>query len=205
MASKRIAIEFSYPKQVPGSLKRHCRHYFRTLPPRRLLGFLYQKSLGLYRHFWLYCSLRKQRYCLRLLAKCLPICRSRRRASKLGSSQGVHLFWTARLAAWERRRISYDDLIQLVLRAIDTPTVGFSVVYGVSNNDRAPVDNSKASFLGYRPKDNAEQFASEILAEAPIGDTSDPAQMHHGGPFAAVELGNSGLASMKIINDKKTT
>jgi len=66
---------------------------------------------------------------------------------------------TRALGTW----LSYDDLIQLVERAIDTPTTGFSVVYGVSNNDRAPVDNAKASFLGYRPKDNAEQFAKEVL------------------------------------------
>ena len=101
--------------------------------------------------------------------------------------------------------LSYDDMIQMVTRAIDTPTTGFSVVYGVSNNDRAPVDNSKASFLGYLPKDNAEQFAKEILAEAPEPDTSDPAQMHHGGLFAAVELANSGLATMKIVDDTKKT
>lgn len=101
--------------------------------------------------------------------------------------------------------LSYDDLIHLVTRAIDTPTTGFAVVYGVSNNDRVPVDNAKASFLGYRPKDNAEVFAAEVLAKAPPADTSDPAQMHHGGPFAAVALGNSGVAGMNIINDKKTT
>ena len=80
------------------------------------------------------------------------------------------------LGSW----LSYDDLIQLVTRAIDTPSVGFSVVYGVSNNDRAPVDNHKASFLGYRPKDNAEQFAAEILANAPPVDLKDPAQMLSG-------------------------
>jgi uronate dehydrogenase len=101
--------------------------------------------------------------------------------------------------------LSYDDLIQLVTRAIDTPTTGFSVVYGVSNNDRAPVDNSAASYLGYRPKDNAEQFAAKILAEAPPADSTDPAQMHHGGPFASVELGHSGTATMNIVDDKKST
>ena len=101
--------------------------------------------------------------------------------------------------------LSYDDLIHLVTRAIDTPTTGFTVVYGVSNNDRVPVDNSKASFLGYRPKDNAEQFAGKILAGAPVPDPSDPAQMRHGGPFAAVALGNSGTATMNIVNDRKKT
>jgi len=46
--------------------------------------------------------------------------------------------------------LSYDDLIQLVRRAIDTPITGFSIVYGVSDNDRAPVDNAKAHHLGYK-------------------------------------------------------
>ncbi len=99
--------------------------------------------------------------------------------------------------------LSYDDLIQLVIRAIDTPTTGFAVIYGVSNNDRSPVDNSKAAFLGYRPKDNAEVFAPSILADAPVPDPADPAQMCHGGPFAAVDLGQSGMARMNIINDAK--
>ncbi len=99
--------------------------------------------------------------------------------------------------------LSYDDLIHLVTRAIDTPITGFSIIYGVSNNDRAGVDNSKAEFLGYRPKDNAEQFAKKVLAEAPQADTTDKAQMCHGGPFASVELGSSGMAKMQIVDDKK--
>jgi uronate dehydrogenase len=101
--------------------------------------------------------------------------------------------------------LSYDDLIHLVQRAIDTPVTGFTVVYGVSKNDRAPVDNAKASFLGYRPKDNAEQFAEAVFAEGGVQDSTDPGVMCHGGPFASVELGNSGVATMNIIDDKKTT
>ncbi len=99
--------------------------------------------------------------------------------------------------------LSYGDLIQLVTRAIDTPTTGFSVIYGVSANDRAPVDNSQACFLGYRPKDNAEQFAETILADAKPADPTDPAQMYHGGPFAAIPLGESALATMNIVDDRK--
>lgn len=101
--------------------------------------------------------------------------------------------------------LSYGDLIQLVTRAIDTPTVGFTVVYGVSDNDRATVDNSGAGHLGFRPKDNAEQFAEAILAKAGAGDPTDPAQMYQGGPFAAIGLGNSGLATMDILDDTKKT
>jgi len=105
------------------------------------------------------------------------------------------------LGSW----LSYDDLIQLVQRCIETPVTGCSIIYGVSNNDRAPVDNAKASFIGYRPKDNAEQFAAKILAEAPPMNPQDPGDMCHGGPFAKVELGNSGVATMNIIDDSKKT
>ena len=101
--------------------------------------------------------------------------------------------------------LSYDDLVQLVTRAVDTPTTGFSVVYGVSANDRVPVDNARASFLGYRPKDNAEVFAAQILAGAPMPDPTDAAQMCQGGPFASVPLGESGVARMNLVNDVKKT
>jgi len=97
------------------------------------------------------------------------------------------------LGSW----LSYDDLIQLVQRSIETPSVGFTIAYGVSNNDRTPVDNARASFLGYRPKDNAEAFAQEILAGQGAVDVSDPGEMCHGGPFAVVELGQSGVALIK--------
>ncbi len=99
--------------------------------------------------------------------------------------------------------LSYDDLIHLVTRAVDAPITGFSIIYGASNNDRAGVDNSTAQFLGYRPKDNAEQFSAKILSEAALADPTDKAQMCHGGPFAAVDLGQSGMAKMNIIADKK--
>jgi uronate dehydrogenase len=105
------------------------------------------------------------------------------------------------LGSW----LSYDDLIHLVTRAIDTPSVGFAVIYGVSNNDRAPVDNAKAAFLGYRPKDNAEQYAEQVLAEEGPVDVTDPGQMCHGGPFAKVDLGQSGLAQMNVVDDRKKT
>ena len=101
--------------------------------------------------------------------------------------------------------LSYDDLIHLVERSIDTPITGFTIVYGVSNNDRAPVDNSNASHLGFRPKDNAEQFASEMFAQAGPLDPQDPGNMCHGGPFASIELGNSGLAVLKVVDDTKKT
>lgn len=105
------------------------------------------------------------------------------------------------LGSW----LSYDDLIHLVERSINTPVTGFTVVYGVSNNDRSPVDNKAASFLGYRPKDNAEQFAQAILAQTEPMDLNDPGSLYQGGPFAAVALGDSGMATMDIVDDTKKT
>jgi uronate dehydrogenase len=92
-------------------------------------------------------------------------------------------------------------MVHLVERSIDTPITGFSIVYGLSNNDRAPVDNSKAQHLGYRPKDNAEQFAKEVYAEAGPLDPHDPANTCHGGPFAVVDLGSSGVALMNLSHE----
>jgi len=101
--------------------------------------------------------------------------------------------------------LSYDDLIQLVEKSITTPVTGFTISYGVSNNDRCPVDNSRASHLGYRPKDNAEQFCDEIYRSNPQLNPHDPGDYCHGGPFAFVSLGESGVATMKIFDDTKKT
>ena len=106
---------------------------------------------------------------------------------------------TRALGSW----LSYDDLIHLVTRAVDTPTTEFSIIYGVSKNDRSPINNSESKFLGYRPKDNAEIFANKILAEQQEANPTDLGQTRHGGPFASVELGESGLAQMAIIDDTK--
>lgn len=94
--------------------------------------------------------------------------------------------------------LSYGDLVHLVERAIDTPVTGMTVVYGVSDNDRCPVDNSGARHLGYRPKDNAEGYAVKIYAEAGTLDPRDPANFRHGGPFASVPLGESGVAFLNL-------
>lgn len=96
--------------------------------------------------------------------------------------------------------LSTDDLIHMVERSVNSPVVGFTTVYGISNNDRAVVDNSKAGHLGYRPKDNAEDFAAEVFASSPPLDNKDPANLCIGGPFATVELGNSGVAGIKAMN-----
>ncbi|MEM6759811.1 MAG: NAD(P)-dependent oxidoreductase [Pseudomonadota bacterium] len=97
--------------------------------------------------------------------------------------------------------LSYDDLVRLVTRAIDTRVTQFSIIYGISDNDRAPVDNSGARHLGYRPQDNAEQFAEEIFAAHPPLDPQDPSNACHGGPFAGIELGRSAISLLNLNDD----
>ncbi|WP_207208063.1 NAD(P)-dependent oxidoreductase [Salipiger sp. IMCC34102] len=102
------------------------------------------------------------------------------------------------LSTW----LSHDDLVRMVTAAITSPTTGFSIVWGVSDNDRAPVSNGRASFLGYRPQDNAETYAEAVLAKAAPMDPQNPEDMCHGGPFAIVPLGESGVAMIKARSVK---
>ncbi|MEM7523406.1 MAG: NAD(P)-dependent oxidoreductase [Pseudomonadota bacterium] len=98
--------------------------------------------------------------------------------------------------------LSHDDMLHLVDRAITTPVVGFTIAYGVSANDRSPVDNAAAAVLGYRPKDNAEDWAEAILAASSPADPTDLSHNRHGGPFAAVKMGESGIAQIKAMSVK---
>ena len=59
--------------------------------------------------------------------------------------------------------------------------------------------------MGYRPKDNAEQFAKEVYAANPPLDPHDVGDYHHGGPFASIELGHRAMAGMNIVDDTKKT
>lgn len=104
-----------------------------------------------------------------------------------------------------RTWLSFDDLRHMVDRAVTATTTGFTVIFGVSNNDRSPVNNHKAAFLGYRPKDNAENWAERLLASAPPADASDRAQMCLGGPFATVPLGESGVAGIQALAKSTNT
>jgi uronate dehydrogenase len=99
--------------------------------------------------------------------------------------------------------LSYRDMVQLVQRAIDTPTTGFAVAYGVSANTRAPVSNHKVGFLGYKPQDNAEDWAEALFAKASTPDPQDLALTRVGGPFASVPLGESGVAGIQAMSKGK--
>jgi uronate dehydrogenase len=82
--------------------------------------------------------------------------------------------------------ISHRDMVQLVRRCIDHPHYHFVVVYGVSNNLRSRWDNTNVKFLGYRPQDDSEAFAAEILARGE--KENEIAAQFHGGFYAPMEF-----------------
>ena len=89
-----------------------------------------------------------------------------------------------RLSIW----ISPRDLAQLVGIAIDRPDIHFEIVYGVSGNKRSWYDNSNAERLGYRPQDDSEPLAEEVLKNEKPG--ADPrTERFQGGAFVTAEYG----------------
>ena len=98
--------------------------------------------------------------------------------------------------------LSYGDLVRLVEAAGTTPVTGFTVAWGVSANSRASVSNHKIPFLGYHPRDNAEDWADRLLPPQRTPDPSDPAQRALGGPFAVVPLGESGVEAIRRMSEE---
>ncbi|HTP63556.1 MAG TPA: NAD(P)-dependent oxidoreductase [Burkholderiales bacterium] len=90
----------------------------------------------------------------------------------------------------DKRRLSIlftpRDLAQLVTIGIEHPDIRFEIVYGISRNKRAWYDNSNAYRLGYKPQDDSEAWAKDILAKGePAGDPA--AELHQGGVFCVAE------------------
>jgi len=82
--------------------------------------------------------------------------------------------------------ISHRDMVHLVRRCIDHPNYHFVTVYGVSNNLRSRWDNSNVKFLDYRPEDNSEVFAAEILALG--AKENEISAQFHGGFYCPMEF-----------------
>jgi len=86
-----------------------------------------------------------------------------------------------RLAIW----FSPRDLAQLVTIGIEHPGIRFEIVYGVSGNKRSWYDNSNAARLGYKPMDDSEAHAQEVLAREKPGNPV--AEQYQGGTFVVAE------------------
>ncbi len=94
------------------------------------------------------------------------------------------------LATW----ISHRDMGQLIRRCVDAPDFTYFVAYGVSANTRSRWTNGElGEWLGYRPEDDAEVFASEL--DGPEYAEGEVAGRYHGGPYC--EPGFAGSARVK--------
>jgi uronate dehydrogenase len=82
--------------------------------------------------------------------------------------------------------LSYRDLTELVRCCLFAPTLGHTIVYGVSNNRDKWWDNSKAAHIGFHPQDTSEPFRARIEA-MPAIDPAEPVARYQGGAF--VEAG----------------
>ncbi|MBW4037072.1 MAG: NAD(P)-dependent oxidoreductase [Proteobacteria bacterium] len=79
------------------------------------------------------------------------------------------------LSTW----LGHEDLEQLVMQSLTAPISDYRPVWGVSANTRSWWNNAEAAELGYRPTQNAEDFATEIA------DVPDAGWDCQGGAFAA--------------------
>jgi len=85
------------------------------------------------------------------------------------------------LSTW----LGYEDVTQLMMRCIEAQDVGYVAVWGVSANTRSYWDNSVAERIGYRPVQNSEDYAEEILRQP---NPLDPvAQQFQGGSFTTMD------------------
>ncbi len=81
--------------------------------------------------------------------------------------------------------LSYADMVRLTAAALTAPRVGFSVIYGTSDNAQAGVSNAGAAHIGFRPQDSADGFAEAVHARTERPDPAAVATRVVGGGFAA--------------------
>jgi uronate dehydrogenase len=84
------------------------------------------------------------------------------------------------LSTW----LSPDDAGRLFEACLSAPGPGFRVIFGVSANTRGGwVSLDEARALGYRPRDDAEAYAAEVIAAQGQPDPGDPVLAYLGGDF----------------------
>lgn len=83
------------------------------------------------------------------------------------------------LSTW----MSYEDFLALIGCIFRAPRLGCPVIWGVSDNDTRWWDNSAVSYLGWKPRDNAERFRAELEASLPRPAPDAPMALYQGGQF----------------------
>ncbi len=83
------------------------------------------------------------------------------------------------LATW----LSFNDLHRLITACLTTPVLGYSVIYGMSDNAVTWWDNTGARHIGYVPQDSSDKFREAIYARTSAPDLNDPTVQYQGGAF----------------------
>ena len=100
---------------------------------------------------------------------------------RIGTAMGRPPENFRQLSTW----LGSEDLVHLIMQCITVPNIGYMATWAASNNDRVYWDNTGAEKLGYKPKQNAEDYAAEILKQP---NPLDPvAQKFQGGAFVTID------------------
>ena len=91
--------------------------------------------------------------------------------------------------------LSPDDTARLFEALITVPAPGFQIVWGVSNNTRRWMSLDKAKSLGYVPRDDAEEWAEEVLAATTPNDPGAMWDHILGSKFAAPDFDAAGRSA----------
>lgn len=83
------------------------------------------------------------------------------------------------LATW----MSFRDLVQMVSRCLVAERIGFSVLYGISDNRERFFSNEKVRHIGYVPEDTAEVHRARVEGATAPGDPHRPGIEFVGGVF----------------------
>lgn len=81
--------------------------------------------------------------------------------------------------------LSFDDMVRLTEASLIAPRVGFSVIYGTSNNAQKGVSNVRAGHIGFQPLDTVDGFTAAVMERTERPDPSALATRVVGGGFAA--------------------
>lgn len=85
------------------------------------------------------------------------------------------------LSTW----MSYDDFMLLIERVFTVPVLGCPIIYGASDNDASWWDNREVAYLGWKPRDNGEDFRAKVDASMARPAPDAPDAVYQGGMFTA--------------------
>jgi len=101
---------------------------------------------------------------------------------RIGTAMGKPPENLRHLSTW----FGTDDLVDLMMRCIEAPTVGYIACWGVSNNTRSYWTPTACEALGYQPRQNAEEYAPEVAGQP---NPLDPiARRYQGGAFVTIDF-----------------